>query len=76
MKNKNTTNNSPAAAGELPKGGTMSYVKRWIEDRVDEIAQASGYSWEYIMEIAMDMFEEEGGIDFDLIEAIAMEHDF
>lgn len=54
----------------------MSCMKRFLEDTVEEIANASGYSFDFIMDIANEYNEEEGYIDFDNIRAISMEHDW
>ena len=54
----------------------MSAIKRYIEEKVTEIADASGYEWDFIMDMAMEFFEDEGYIDWDYIEGVSMEHDW
>lgn len=41
----------------------MSYIKRYLEDRVDRLAMKYGKSWDYVMDLANEMIEN-GELDF------------
>lgn len=51
-------------------------MKRWLEDKVAEIAEKSGYAWDFIMDIVMDLIESDGEVDWNYVEAVSMEHDW
>lgn len=53
----------------------MSAIKRNIEDEIERISKASGYSWDFLMDVYNDMMDD-GEPDLGFIEAVAMEHDF
>lgn len=54
----------------------MSRIKRYLEDEIARIADKSGYSWGFLFNVAMEQFEDDGMIDLEHIEQVAMEGDF
>jgi len=51
-------------------------IKRYLEDEIARIADKSGYSWDFLFDVAMEQFEDDGTIDLKFIEQVAMEGDF
>ena len=53
----------------------MSAIKNYIENEILRISKASGYAWDFLMDVYAEMIED-GEDDLGTLEAIAMEHDF
>ena len=52
----------------------MSMMKRHLEDEIERIAKASGYSWDELMDEYDIIMELEGEVDMLQFEHLAMEH--
>lgn len=52
----------------------MSLMKRYIENEIERIAEASGYAWDRLMDVFNEMAEDREA-DLAHLEVIAMEHD-
>lgn len=53
----------------------MSMSKRYLENRIASISERSGYEEDFLMRIVGEMLDD-GELDLDFIEAVAMERDF
>lgn len=54
----------------------MSFTKRFIENEISRISKKSGYSEEFLMDVFNEEMLDDGKVDLDHLEAVAMEHDF
>lgn len=56
----------------------MSMIKRYIEDKIDEISKKSGYDYCFLMDMLFEMIEDGETMReaLEYVEGVAMEHDF
>ena len=51
-------------------------MKKYIEDEIARIAKATGYEFNFLMDIYNDTMEDDGEVDLKNFEQISMEHDW
>ena len=51
-------------------------MKRYIENEIERIAKATGYEFDFLMDIYNDTMEIDGEVNMKLFEEISMEHDW